>query len=87
MMPRHLRIASSIRFNSSAIASRPGQGRIVRTTSRNGLKQSDPADRRSQGIAPDAKQPFLHVAQDFSNQVVTLETAWRAASHETIMVY
>ena len=28
---------------------------------------------------------LFHVAQDFSDEVVTLETAWRAASHGTIV--
>ena len=43
-------------------------------------------NRGHQGLAPHAEQPFFHIAQDFSNEVVTLETAWRAASHETIVV-
>src|SRR5579863_7051176 len=49
--------------------------------------QINAVDRGYQGLVPDAEQPLFHVAQDFSNEVVTLETAWQAASHGTIMVY
>src|SRR5271165_3149567 len=45
---------------------------IVRT-------QIDAVNRGYQGLVPDAEQPLFHIAQDFSNEVVTLETAWRAA--------
>src|ERR1022692_4201220 len=52
---------------------------IVRT-------QIDAVNRGYQGLVPDAEQPLFHIAQDFSNEVITLETAWQAASHGTIVM-
>ena len=41
----------------------------------------DAINRGNESLAPDAEGTLLHVAQDFSNEVIALETAWRAASH------
>src|SRR3954451_14364152 len=39
--------------------------------------QIDAVNRRNQGLAPDAEQPLLHVAEDFTDEVVALQTPWR----------
>jgi len=50
------------------------------------LRRSDRYGKsRYQGLAADAEQTLFHVAQHFSDEVVTLETALRAASHGTII--
>ena len=43
-------------------------------------------DRGDEGFAADAEEAFLHVAEDFADEVVTLETAGRAGSHMTFIV-
>ena len=42
----------------------------------------DAVDRRHQRLLANAEQPFLHVAQDFCDEIVPLQTTRGAAGHK-----